>query len=122
MSSTNTATAATSIPAHEAPLRQEQRGLARRILLDGLFLGCLADALLHDGFGVGLFIWMTAFAGIPLPSARQRPEGVSREQTAWLGTALFFAACFAWRDSGQLLFYDFCAMVGALVFLGATLA
>lgn len=122
MSFTSSASAPLAVSTEGGLRHNEQRTLSRRILLDGLFLGGLADALLHGGLGVGLFIWMILFAGVTVHFARQRENGLTREQTAWLGTALFFAACFAWRDSGQLLFYDLCAMVGALVFLGATLA
>ncbi|MFL5614479.1 MAG: DUF4153 domain-containing protein [Gemmatimonadaceae bacterium] len=122
MSFTSPATAAVAPATEGARPHGQHRTVARRVLLDGLFLGGLADALLHNGLGVGLFIWMIAFASVTVHFARQRYDGLTREQTAWLATALFFAGCFAWRDSGQLLFYDFCAMVGALVFLGATLA
>lgn len=122
MSFTSPATAAIAPSTEGARPHGQQRTVARRVLLDGLFLGGLADALLHNGLGVGLFIWMIAFASVTVHFARQRYDGLTREQTGWLATALFFAGCFAWRDSGQLLFYDFCAMVGALVFLGATLA
>jgi hypothetical protein len=97
-----------------------ERQLAKRILFDALFLGSLGDALLHDRFALGLAIWMAAFALIFVHALRQRGERPSREQTAWLGTALFFAVVFAWRDSEALLFYDFMAMLAALAMLAAT--
>lgn len=95
---------------------------ARRILLEAAFLGCLADALLRNGFGLGLGIWMAAFAVLLGGLVRRRGEPMRGEQGAWLTAALLFAASFAWRDSVPLRFYDFVAMLGALAMLGATLA
>ena len=92
--------------------------LARRLLLDAIVLGGLADALLRDGFGVGLLAWMLVFAAT-FVHIRRRQGGLSREQTGWLIAALFFAGTFAIRDSGMLGFYNFVAMLGALALLGA---
>ena len=109
--------AATSISA--APASRERSTMARRLLLDAIVLGGLADALLHDGFGIGLFAWMLIFAATFI-HIKRRHDGLSREQTGWLVAALFFAGTFALRDSGTLGFYDFVAMLGALALLGAT--
>lgn len=95
---------------------------ARRALLDAVFLGGLADALLRDGFGLGLAIWMGIFAVTLVYLVRSRGERLRREQAAWLAVAVLFASCFAWRDSIALRFYDFLAMLTALAILGATLA
>jgi hypothetical protein len=95
---------------------------ARRALLDAVFLGGLADALLHDGFGIGLGIWMTAFAITLLFLVGARGDGLRREQVAWLAAAVLFASSFAWRDTEDLLVYNFLAMLGTLAILGATLA
>src|SRR6058998_1571162 len=99
---------------------RERQLLARRILFETLFLGSLGDALLHDRFAIGLTLWMATLALIFVHATRQRGERLTGEQRAWLGTALFFAAAFAWRDSESLLFYDFVAMLGALAMLAAT--
>lgn len=113
--------AATTISELPAPER-ERRTLARRILVEAIFLGGIADSLLHEGLGVGLFILMIVFATVAIHMVRQRPEGLRREAAGWLAAAFFFAGCFAWRDSSDLLFYDFVATIGALLFFGATLS
>ena len=116
-------------PAHRAdaaiaelPGQRERRAQATRILVDALFIGSLGDALLHDGFGIGLFLLAMAFAATFLHAVRQRGGRLRREHVAWLGTALFFAGAFAWRDSEDLLFYDFLAMLAAFTLLGATVS
>src|SRR5689334_17685043 len=101
---------------------RERQALAKRILLDAPFLGSLGDALLHDGFGIGLLPWVAVLAAVFVFLLRQRNARLTREQGAWLGAALFFAAAFAWRDSSALLFYDFVAIIVALGFLGATVS
>jgi uncharacterized protein DUF4153 len=98
----------------------ERRARARRVLVDALFLGTLADSLLRHGFGIGLAIWVSAFTLITVYFARRRGT-VRREQIGWLLAALFFAGCFAVRNSGDLLFYDFVALAGTLLLAGATL-
>lgn len=96
--------------------------LARRVLLEAVFLGAFADALLRNGFGLGLAVWMAVFAMLALDLVRARGDRARPEQLAWLTTAFVFAACFAWRDNAELRGYDFAAMLGALAILGATLA
>jgi hypothetical protein len=105
--------------AHE--LRSERATLARRILLEALFLGGLGDSLLRAGPGLGLFLWALAFAITVLRLVRRRGEGIRREQIGWMAAMLVFASFFAWRDSADLLFYDFLATVGAGLLLAATL-
>jgi hypothetical protein len=116
-----TDTAVMSAPAQETATHN-RRLLARRVLLEAGFLGTLADGMLHEGFGVGLVIWLVAFAGIFVETVRREGRHLSREQFAWLGVALFFGGAFAWRDSESLLFYDFVAMGASLALLGATTA
>lgn len=96
-------------------------GFARRVLLDALFLGGVADALLRDGFGLGLAIWLTVFAATLVHLVRARGERLGREQIAWLVAAVAFGAMLAWRDSMTLHAVDFLAMLAALAILGATL-
>jgi hypothetical protein len=95
--------------------------LARRILLEALFLGGLGDSLLREGPGLGLFLWIVAFAITALRLVRRRGESIRREQVGWLSTGIVFAGFFAWRSSADLLFYDFIAMTGAGLLLAATL-
>jgi Domain of unknown function (DUF4173) len=105
------------------PVSHEQASFARRALLHAVLLGALADALLRDPpWGIGLLVWMIAFAGTVVALAWKRGHGLSREQGAWLFAALFFAGNFAWRDSEALQFYDFVGMLGALLLLGATVS
>src|SRR5690348_1415890 len=75
---------------------------ARRILVEAIFLGGLADALLHNGFGLGLAIWMAVFAALLGRLVAKRGDGMRGEQIAWLSLAVLLAASFAWRDSQTL--------------------
>ena len=110
-----------TLPAADAPTTNlERRARGRRILIDALFLGTLADSLLRQGFGLGLALWIVAFGVVAVYLARSR-GGLTREQSGWLVAAVFFAGCFALRNSGDLLFYDFVALAGALLLLGVTL-
>lgn len=99
----------------------ERAALARRLLIEAAFLGALGDSLLREGPGIGLFIWSVGFAIVVLRLIRRRGDGVRREQFGWLTAMLVFAGFFAWRDSADLLFYDFVAAVGAGLLLAATL-
>ena len=112
-------TLAAALETHPAPT--EGALLARRILLEALFLGGLGDSLLRQGPGIGLFLWSVAFAITIVRLIHRRGEGVRREQIGWLAAMLVFAGFFAWRDSADLLFYDFVATVGAGLLLAATL-
>ena len=100
----------------------ERAALARSILLEALFLGGLGDSLLREGPGIGLFIWSVGFAIVVLRMIHRRGDGIRREQIGWLTVMLVFAGFFAWRDSADLLFYDFIATVGAGLLLAATLS
>src|SRR5437763_437110 len=99
-----------------------RRSFSRRVLLDALFLGTLADALLRQGIGLGLLVWMVVFAAVLRHLVRQHGARMNREQTSWLAAAVFFAGSFVWRDSDDLRFYNFLAMLAALALLGATLS
>jgi hypothetical protein len=78
------------------------------ILEASLLLGVLGDAMLRSGqFGLNvLLVILGVSAALCMLVIRRRPELWSKE-TALLHVALvFFAACFAWRSSGELLFLD----------------
>ena len=106
----------------DAPAAPSERAvLARRILLEALFLGGLGDSLLHEGLGIGFFLWAVAFTITVVRLISRRGEGIRREQIGWMLVILVFGSFFAWRNSADLLFYDFAAMVGAALLLAATL-
>lgn len=120
-SDTSLPVAAVPAPPETHPPQRERAALARRILLEALFLGGLGDSLLRKGPGIGLFLWIVAFTVTVVRLIHRRGEEVRREQLGWLAAMLVFAGFFVWRDSGELLFYDFIAMAGAGLFLAATL-
>ena len=123
LSGSHTPSPASVLPAALEPRAEptERAALARRILIEAVFLGALGDSLLREGPGVGLCIWSVGFAIVVLHLIRRRGDGVRREQIGWLTAMLVFAGFFAWRDSADLLFYDFIATVGAGLLLAATL-
>ena len=95
---------------------------ARRALLAAAGLGVLADLLLRDGpAGIGLPIWMLAFAAALLALLRQADRPLSAEGRSWLAVAVLFAAGQAWRDSDMLHGFDFLAMLAALMLVAMTL-
>src|SRR5687767_5984364 len=100
------------------------RGLtARRVLLGAVILGILADPLLrNEPWGLGLLVWMVAFAIVAITLVRQSARTLSAESITWLVAAVLFAACLAWRDTGPLQFFDVVAMLTALVLLAMSLS
>lgn len=89
--------------------------LARAILLHALLLGVAADALLRDGpDGIGFTIWIALVALGALSLGRRAALPMPREATAWLATAVLFAAGLAWRDSNALGLADFVVTIAAL--------
>jgi len=100
------------------------RGLtARRLLLGAVLLGILADPLLrNEPWGLGLLVWMVAFAIVAITLVRQSARTLSAESITWLVAAVLFAACLAWRDTGPLQFFDVVAMLTALVLLAMSLS
>ena len=107
--------------ADPSTLVERSPAYARRVLLDALFLGGLADALLRDGPGLGLALWMAVFAVMLVHLVRTRGERFRPGQLAWLAIAVLFATTQAWRDSPMLHAGNFLAMLLALAILGATL-
>lgn len=96
---------------------------ARRALLAAGALGILADLLLRNGpAGLGLPIWMLAFAAILITLLRHVGRPLSAEGRCWLGVAILFAAGQAWRDSDLLHVFDFLAMLSALVLVAMSLS
>jgi hypothetical protein len=76
---------------------------ARRILVVGALLGVLADVSLRNApDGLGWTLWVLGLALAAAHVARHRGLALTREQVAWLGTAVACAAAFAWRDAEAL--------------------
>jgi hypothetical protein len=95
---------------------------ARRALLAAAGLGVLADLLLRDGpDGIGLPIWMAAFAIALIALMRRQGRSLSTEGRCWLAVAVLLAAGQAWRDSEMLHGFNFLAMLAALVLLAMCL-
>ncbi|MGH7690557.1 MAG: DUF4153 domain-containing protein, partial [Gemmatimonadaceae bacterium] len=96
--------------------------VARRALLGAVLLGILADPLLRNGpWGLGLLVWMAAFAGVVLVLVRQNRRPLSLETGSWLAVAVLFAAGLSWRDSDMLTFFTVLAMLTALTLLAMAL-
>lgn len=92
-------------------------GLA--ILEASILLGILGDVLLRSGeLGLNVLLVILGFsATLCMLAIRRKPELWSKE-TALLHVALvFFAGCFAWRDSEQLLAFDGFAVLTILAVL-----
>lgn len=87
-------------PGHVATPRART---ARRILATGLSLGILADASLHAApDGLGWTLWILALALGALYVTRRGGRAATREELAWLATAVACAAAFSWRDADEL--------------------
>ena len=96
--------------------------IARRALLAAALLGVLADPLLRNGpWGLGLLVWMSAFAAAVVALARRSARSLSRESAIWLTVAVLFAAGLSWRDADVLQPFDVLAMLAALVLLAMSM-
>ncbi|HZG53939.1 MAG TPA: DUF4173 domain-containing protein, partial [Pyrinomonadaceae bacterium] len=96
--------------------------LGLNVLEAALLLGVLGDALLRQTpWGLNVFLWTGALvAAMAALHAHHNGAGrVSlRADGGWLfAPLLFFAAAFAWRDSGTLKFLDALALLTALALL-----
>jgi len=86
-----------------AEIAEERPRHARRILIEGLSLGFLADAAMRTApGGLGWTLWVIALALAALNVARHRGLRVSAEQVTWLTVAVACAAAFSWRDAEAL--------------------
>ncbi len=96
--------------------------VARQVMLGAGLLGILADPLLrNEPWGLGLLVWMTAFAVVLIVLVRQSGRTLSAESTAWLALAVLCAAGLSWRDADTLQAFDFLAMLVALVLLAMSM-
>lgn len=97
--------------------------VARRALLGAAMLGILADPLLRDApWGLGLLVWMAAFAAVVVALLRRAGRPLSRESGIWLAVAILCAAGLSWRDAAMLQFFDVLAMLAALVLLAMSIS
>ena len=90
------------------PAMNPRTSLAPLLLLAGLTLGALGDALLRVGpWGVNALIWMLALLATAGALAWRYPATLPLA-TAWpAGVAVLAAAGLAWRDSSVLKLVDF---------------
>lgn len=115
--------APTAEPAETGASVPSARALvARGALLAAALLGILADPLLRNGpWGLGLLVWMVAFATIVVVLVRRSGRPLTPESGAWLAVAVLFAAGLSWRDTAMLQFFDVLAMLTALVLLAMSI-
>lgn len=91
------------ITAPAAESAAERARTPRRILIQGLSLGVLADVALRGApDGLGWTIWVVALAAAAINVARYDGLVANREQRAWLGVAVACALAFSWRDAEEL--------------------
>src|SRR5688500_6241006 len=106
-------------PADPAAAAASPRALvARRALPGAALLGIIAHPLLrHEPWGLGLLLWMAAFAAVVVALFRKAGRALPRESAIWLALAVLFAAGLSWRDAEMLQFFDVLAMLTALALL-----
>jgi hypothetical protein len=81
----------------------------------GLGLGIAADALFRDGMGSVAFAAWIALLTLALVALVWRSgRALPREAGLWLISAVCFASCLAWRNTGFLQFLDTVATLGCL--------
>lgn len=91
------------------------------VLSIGLALGVLADVLFHDAHaGLNLALWVGALATTGW-LLRRRVAPADPKLTGLVGLAVCFAACFAWRASPFLLFWNGTAIGSAAVMVAVHL-
>ena len=96
---------------------------ARRVLASALLLGIAGDLLLRAGpDGIAFPLWISLAALSAIVVARSVHRALSFEAVAWLATAFAFSTGIAWRDSAELVFFDYLAVLGAVTLAGVALA
>ena len=85
------------------------------VLVAGLAMGVLGDALLREGpWGLNLFVWIAALVLVVLALAGWGGVRLAGGGRWLLIPAILFAAAFVWRDSIMLKFLSFFALATAL--------
>ena len=83
-------------------------------LVGALVIGVLGDALLRGTpWGVNFPLWIASLAVASYLALAGHPPSDRRAAAWWLGTAVLFAAMFAWRDAAFLNFWNFLAVLAA---------
>ena len=87
-----------------ARLYSAPRATVTALLVAGLLLGALGDALLRAPGppGLNLSLWVASVAIAALALHRTAALALDRERVAWLVIGVAFAAGFAWRDAEPL--------------------
>ncbi|MFN0123035.1 MAG: DUF4153 domain-containing protein, partial [Blastocatellia bacterium] len=106
-------------PRDEARARAATRR-ALALLALALIAGVTGDQLLRfTPWGLNVFLWIGAVTGGALLLTRRDPGFTRYGNSAWLlAPLLFFAGCFAWRDSPTLRMLDSLAIFAIIVMLG----
>jgi hypothetical protein len=78
--------------------------MPKTLLVTGLALGVIGDAMLHPGGppGVNLTVWVAAIALAAYGLQHRAGLVVDRERVVWLVVLVLFAVGLAWRDSTTL--------------------
>jgi hypothetical protein len=93
------------------------------IIQAALLLGILGDAVFRVvPLGLNMFLFVAAISAAMIAlTLRRRPEfwngRAIGQQGALHGALIFFALCFVWRDSAQLMFFDALAILAILAVL-----
>ncbi|HET7372243.1 MAG TPA: DUF4173 domain-containing protein [Gemmatimonadaceae bacterium] len=96
---------------------------ARRVLASGLLLGVAGDLLLRSGpDGLAFPVWIALAVVSAIIVAKRVRRALSFEASAWLATAFLFSIAIAWRDSETLVFFDYLAVLGAIMLAGVAAA
>ena len=100
---------------HTNELPGTRAAAARRILIEAVLLGIVADGAMRNApDGLGWTVWVIALSFAALNVAQRHGRAVTREQLAWLATAIACAAAFSWRDAEELRVFN---VFGTLVAL-----
>ena len=97
--------AAGQAPGAAASLYRVPRASVAALLVAGVVLGAIGDALLRapgGPVGLNLSVWIASVAIAALTLHRRASLVLDRERAAWLAIGVVFAAGLAWRDAPPL--------------------
>src|SRR5829696_3501174 len=88
---------------------------AQTLLWQAALLGLSGDALIYNGpVGPGMALWVFVICLATLSLTWSAGRRVPREAAAWLGVAVVFATCTAWREGEALRVLDVLATLAVL--------
>ncbi len=103
----------------DASLTRERTDIARRVLVEAVLLGVLADTTLRGlPGGLGWTLWIVALAFVATTMSHRQGLNPTREQYGWLLTAISFSVAFAWRDAEELRVANVLGTLVALALYG----